>query len=111
MSKVKNIKEIHIPKAENVRAETNKKLVINWIDKIEEAKREGETYCYVVCKSGGVTKYAVQKFIDAGYDIYFKRFMHDGSWFVKIHWEDGCYGRIFSEEEMRYMDIKDMFTY
>lgn len=110
MNKAKNIKEIHIPKAENVREDTNKKLVINWIDKIEEAKRDGETHCYVAASSGGVTKYVVQKFIDAGYDIYFHRF-NDGSWFVKAHWEDGCCGRIYSEEDRRYVSVGEMFTY
>lgn len=111
MSKTKNIKEIHIPKAENVREDTNKKLVINWIDKIDEAKRDGEIWCYVSASSGGVTKYVVQKFIDAGYDIYFAHFMHDGSWFVKVHWEDGCCGRIYSEGDGQYVSVDEMFTY
>ena len=111
MRKVKNTKEIHITKAENVRADSNKKLVINWIDRIEKAKHDGETYCYVAASSGGVTKYAVQKFIDAGYDIYFWHFRHDGSWSVKVHWEDGCCGRIYSEEGRRYVSIEEMFTY
>lgn len=111
MSKKIKMREIHIPKADNVRAETNMKLVINWIDKIEEAKRDGETYCYVTAGPGGVTKYVVQKFIDAGYDIYFKHFMYDGSWFVKARWEDGCCGRIFSEEDRLYVNIEEMFTY
>lgn len=111
MSKNKNIKEIHIPKAENTRVDTNNKLVINWLDKIEEAKRDGDTSCYVSASSGGVTKYAIQRFIDAGYDIYFNHFMHDGSWFVKAHWEDGCRGRIYSEEDNRYVSIDEMFTY
>lgn len=111
MSKNNNFKEIHIPNAENVRADTNKKLVINWIDEINKAKRNGNTYCYVACSSGGVTKYAVQKFIGAGYDIYFKHYMCDGSWFVTAHWEDGCCGRIYDEEKRRYVNIEDMFIY
>lgn len=111
MSKKNNFKEIHIPKAENVRGDTNKKLIINWIDEIDEAKRNGSTYCYVACSSGGVTKYAVQKFIDVGYDIYFRHFIYDGSWVVKVHWEDGCCGRIYSEEDKRYVSIQEMFTY
>lgn len=111
MSKNHSYKEIHIPKAENVREDTNKKLVIDWIDKVEKAKREGNTYCYVAASSGGVTKYVVQKFIDAGYDIYFQHFMHNGLWFVKVHWEDGCCGRIYSEEDRQYVSVDEMFIY
>lgn len=111
MSKTKNIKEIHIPKAENVRVDTNNKLVINWLDKIEKAKHEGETYCCVASSSGGVTKDAVRKFINAGYDIYFQHYMDDGSWFVKVHWEDGCFGRVYSEKERQYVSVDEMFRY
>ena len=110
MSKNNSYKEIHIPKAENVRTDTNKKLMINWIDRIERAKREGNTSCYVAASTGGVTRYAVQKFIDAGYDISFNRFMR-GEWFVKAHWEDGCCGRIYSEADRQYISIDEMFTY
>lgn len=110
MSKTRVVNELHIPRAENVRLETNKRLLIDWVDKVEEAKLKGETYCYVSA-SGGVTRYAVQKFIDAGYDIYYSHFMHDGSWFVKVHWEDGSCGRIYNENKRHYGDIEEMFSY
>lgn len=105
------IREIHIPKAENVRYDTNKRLVIDWIDKIEKAKLQGETHCYVSASSGGVTKFAVQKFLDAGYDLYYNHFMFDSSWFITAHWEDGCCGRIYSQENRSYVTIEQMFAY
>lgn len=112
MSRKTKKTEIHVPKAENIREETERKILINWIDKIEETKRKGGTYCYVCgAYSGGVTKNIVQRFLDAGYDLYYNHFMHNGSWFVKAHWEDGCCGRIYSEDENKCVTIDEMFTY
>lgn len=112
MSRKTKITKIHVPKAENIREETERKILINWIDKIEEAKREGVTYCYVCgVSSKGITKNIVQRFLDAGYDLYYKHFMHDGSWFVQAHWENGCSGRIYSEDKLKYVTIDEMFTY
>lgn len=111
MSKTKNIKEIHIPKAENTRMDTNNKLVINWLDKIEKTKRDGRTSCHVSGGLSGVSKYAIQRFIDEGYDFHYNYFIDDGLWFVTVHWEDGCCGRIYSKEDGRYVDIDEMFIY
>ena len=104
------MKEIHMPKAKNIRAESSKKVIINWIDKVEAAKLDGQTSCLVVT-GDGITKEVVKKFLDAGYDLYYNHFLFDGSWFVEAHWEDGCCGRIYSEKDDRYVDIETMFTY
>lgn len=101
--------EIHIPKAENVLKETEPKVVIKWLDRIEKAKRDGQTNCYLCAADGLITKNAVERFLKAGYDLNYSHFEFDGSWFVKAFWHDGCNGKLYNSQNREYVDVDTMF--
>lgn len=111
MKKNGTIKEIHVPKPENMRAEAEPKAMIKCLDEITKAKNEGSLSCYISAGRECVSKSIVQKLIDAGYDIYYNHFTFDGSWFIKVFWIDGCCGKIFNESTRQYVCIDDMYTY
>lgn len=104
------IREIHIPTAKNTLKETEPKIIIQWLDKISEAKRNGSTSCYLCANNGAVSKNAVEKFLKAGYDINYEFFDFEGSWFVKAFWHDGCNGRLYDEGRRKYVDVDTMFN-
>lgn len=109
--KNKHVKEIHIPKAENILKETEPKIIIEWLDKIQKARDNGLTYCYLCADVGGVSKNAVERFLKAGYDIHYSYYEFDGSWFVKASWHDGCNGRLYDEQKREYVDVNKMFEF
>lgn len=105
----KIIKKIHIPTAENTFKETEPQIIIKWIERIEEAKKNGGTHCYLCVSDGAFSKNALKKFLEKGYDIKYQLFDSDGSLFVKAFWHEGCNGRLYDEERKEYVDVETMF--
>lgn len=62
----KNVKDFHVPKAENMLKETEPNTLIKWVDLITKAKDSGNTYCYLCSDDGRVTRNAVIKILEAG---------------------------------------------
>jgi hypothetical protein len=111
MKKNGTIKEIHVPKAENMRMETEPKALIKCLDKIEEARKEGECGCYLSAGREGVPKTVILKLLEANYNISYKYFEFSGDWFIKASWLDGCTGKLYNEENNKWVDIETMYTY
>lgn len=108
----KNIKDFHVPKAENMLKETEPNTLIKWVDLITKAKDSGNTYCYLCSDDGRVTRNAVIKILEAGYDLkysFFKDEMTGQSLFIKAFWQEGCSGRLYDERSKEYVDVDTMF--
>lgn len=82
------------------------------MDLITKAKDSGNTYCYLCSDDGRVTRNAVIKILEAGYDLkysFFKDEMTGQSLFIKAFWQEGCSGRLYDERSKEYVDVDTMF--
>jgi hypothetical protein len=100
MKNNKRQQEIHVPKAANVKEETSRKQLINCIDKIEEAKRNGNTSCYIssCTQHGDLTEEVKSKLLEAGYNLIWRYFKFDNSYSTIAVWDDHATGKLIIEE-------------
>ena len=89
--------------------------VQRYMARIEEAKNNGRTNCYISNGSGKPPVEAIQTLLDAGYDICYHSYGKGyGDWFVLVYWQRSCEkGKIFvgnssgAEAEVTIEDYKN----
>lgn len=93
-----NQRMFHVPNAKNVCMDAEAKQLLNCLDKIEKAKKEGNMSCYLLAgENHYLTKDNEQRLLNAGYDLIKKYFHYDHAYFLNAIFDESATGRLIIE--------------
>lgn len=108
----KRNKKVNVPTAKETLVATTPNALQYALNKINEAMEEGRTRCYVSEIYGRPVMAVIEELLKEGYDIRYRHFDSDDSWFVEAEWHDRTNGKIFNKdalEKAREVTLEEMF--
>lgn len=93
-----NQRMFHVPSAKNVCLDAEAKQLLNCLDKIENAKKNGNMSCYLLAgENHYLTVENERRLLEAGYDLIKKYFDFDRSYFLKAVFDESATGNLTIE--------------
>lgn len=108
-----DVDELRIPQPHEKQDIVEYKFMQKVLGKIDNAKENGEYYCYPIISEKYVPRFVIEKLLAAGYDIEYSHFNFDDSWGISVYWTPDCSGRLFNCKDLGRGDevtIDEMFT-